>query len=47
MEWYYSSDNPLDDSVNFSENDELDINYDSDNFSHCSTSYNIINYDNF
>ncbi len=47
MEWHYSSSNPLDENVEFSEDENFDINYDSDRFSHCSTPYSIIDYDNF
>ena len=47
IEWHYSFDNPSDENIDFSENDKFAINYDSDNFSCCSTPYSIIDYDNF
>jgi len=47
IKWHYNSDNLPDENVDSLEDDELDINYDSDRFSHCFTSYSIIDYGNF
>ncbi len=47
IEWHYSSDNPPDENLDLLDDENTDINYNSDRFSHCLMPYSIINYGNF
>ncbi len=47
IEWYYNSDNISNKNLDLSDDENIDINYDSDEFSHCLIPYNINNYGNF
>ena len=47
IEWHYNSNNPPNENVEFSKDEDFDINYYSDRFNHYSTLYSIINYGNF
>ncbi len=47
IKWHYSSNDPPDENVDFSRDDDFDINYNSNRFNYYSTPYNIIDYDNF